>query len=340
MPKRAKRGPRVYECNPICLEYDWLSDEEMARLVADIEQHGQRIPAQLDADGRLLDGKNRQKACLACMPPRKLKVAKWRGPATEERYRAFVESHNDRRRHETESQRSIRVAKRTATPPKSAPGRPKTRENVEENRELGKEIRNVADFQTTENDNSKKGRQSTTVREEAKAAGVSLRTLEDARRVLRDHPDQVAAVESGEKSLNEVLRPAAKTDDDGPIVQRDRFGREIPEDVADTWAETQLFSEIEREIQALRRRVIDVCGGDDALKEGSRSKPEPFARFVRLVQFAAAMKQAAGALHAAQPYALCAYCCGDKCKACQNLGWMPRDVWQLAPEELRKAAGS
>ena len=76
-------------------------------LVADIREHGLREPIWLHRDGRIIDGRNRYRACIeAGVDP---KTQTYIGP--QEGLLGFVISMNLRRRHLNESQRAMVAAK-------------------------------------------------------------------------------------------------------------------------------------------------------------------------------------------------------------------------------------
>ena len=79
--------------------------EDYDRIKEDIRVNGQQVPAWLH-DGKLLDGRTRQKAAKEL--GRKLAVQKWQGPGSAV---AFVVSLNVHRRHLDESQRAMVAAK-------------------------------------------------------------------------------------------------------------------------------------------------------------------------------------------------------------------------------------
>ena len=75
-------------------------------LVADIKKNGQREPILCDAEGRILDGRNRYRACRAAgVEPR---FVTWDGVGTAAE---VALSANLRRRHLGESQRALLAAR-------------------------------------------------------------------------------------------------------------------------------------------------------------------------------------------------------------------------------------
>jgi hypothetical protein len=51
------------EVHPLAAVFPMMTDDELADLAADIKQHGLLHPIVLDADGVLIDGRNRLRAC-------------------------------------------------------------------------------------------------------------------------------------------------------------------------------------------------------------------------------------------------------------------------------------
>lgn len=151
-----------------------MSDTELELLGEDIKANGQRYPI-LVLDGMILDGRNRWLACER----KKLK------PQTEEfsgDAMALVRSLNIERRHLSESQRGM-VAARLANMPE---GRP-------ENNCLN----------------------SGSLISQAKAAEmlkVGRATVQEAKAILENAPHEVAAIERGEKTINEVKRELRKAE--------------------------------------------------------------------------------------------------------------------------------
>ena len=59
------------EIHPAADMFPLLDDEELAILAEDIKRHGLYLPIVLDTEGRILDGRNRARACaIAGVEPR------------------------------------------------------------------------------------------------------------------------------------------------------------------------------------------------------------------------------------------------------------------------------
>ena len=83
-----------------------LRGRAFEELVADIKKNGLREPILLDAEGRIVDGRNRYRACLeAGVEPR---FVKWEGEGS---LAELALSLNLRRRHLDESQRALVAAR-------------------------------------------------------------------------------------------------------------------------------------------------------------------------------------------------------------------------------------
>lgn len=79
-----------------------LQGEEFEELKADIAANGLREPIWLHSDGRIIDGRNRHRACIETGTPPKFRT--WDGSGS---LVAFVVSMNLKRRHLTSSQRAM-----------------------------------------------------------------------------------------------------------------------------------------------------------------------------------------------------------------------------------------
>ena len=95
-------SPATPATHPAADMFPPLEGAAFQELVADIRAHGLREPIVLHPDGRILDGRNRLRACAAAgIEPR---YVTWDGQGTAE---AFVVSLNLHRRHLSEAQRAV-----------------------------------------------------------------------------------------------------------------------------------------------------------------------------------------------------------------------------------------
>ena len=109
------------EVHPAAQLFPLLEAGELEALAADIAANGLQQPVVLDTDGRVLDGRNRVRACeLAGVTP-DYSVYDGDDPV------GFVVSANIHRRHLSESQRAM-IAARLAT---MKEGRPKETASIE-----------------------------------------------------------------------------------------------------------------------------------------------------------------------------------------------------------------
>lgn len=112
------------EFHPVADIFPMMSDLEFAGLVGDIREHGLREPVWLHSDGRIIDGRNRYRACRSLDRDPQFRTY----DGTEDNLVPFVISLNLHRRHLDSDQRSM-VAARIAN---LRPGRPiKGSETVE-----------------------------------------------------------------------------------------------------------------------------------------------------------------------------------------------------------------
>jgi len=190
--------------HPIASIFPLLGKSALKELAADIAANGQREPVYL-YEGQVLDGRNRWAACeLAGVEPKTREFTGDRMAALR-----FVWSENFHRRHLNPGQAAVAEAKRG-------------RLDAEYAGEVGKMKAEAAEKQKAAGDRGKEGGrgkkktpaqriaqgkrmpQTSTVR--AKAAHTNRRYLEAAEDLLDTQPERLAAVESGDKSLSQVLR--------------------------------------------------------------------------------------------------------------------------------------
>jgi hypothetical protein len=169
--------------HPVANVFPLLRGAEFQALVDDIQRHGLREPILCDGDGRILDGRNRYRACLqGGIEPR---FVQWHGggPLPE-----LALSLNLRRRHLNESQRAM-VAARLAkmlVPARESAG-PDSR---------------YANLRTGE-----KSRDAT-----AAMVNVSRRLVDHAYKVINNGGSElIAAVESGGLAVSVASRLAGLT---------------------------------------------------------------------------------------------------------------------------------
>ncbi len=149
-----------------------MSESELDSLAADIKANGQRYPI-LTLDEKILDGRNRWLACAkAGVAPR---FEAFTGDAD-----ALVKSLNIERRHSNESQRAMIAAKLANMP----------RGNSTGNNQHKRKCKN-SDISTSQG-------------EAAELLKVSRQSVNEAKRILETAPEEVAAIERGEKSINQV----------------------------------------------------------------------------------------------------------------------------------------
>jgi len=178
--------------------FPMMSDDELRALAEDIRDNGQHQPIWKTEDGRILDGRNRLRACeIAGVEPR-FKVFK----GTDDEALKFVLSLNLTRRHLDESQRAMIAAK-------------------------------IAKLRQGEKPNPQICGSESKVTQAAAAAmfNTSERQVQKATKVRREaSPETIQKVERGELSLNaaeKTIRPKTKD----PKAERFRILDEVAKDL-------------------------------------------------------------------------------------------------------------
>ncbi|HEY0889593.1 MAG TPA: hypothetical protein VGE38_08285 [Nocardioides sp.] len=185
-----------YEVHPVAALFPFIEGEAFREFVEDIRVNGQREPVVLDAEGRLLDGRNRARACQALGID--VKETRYSGDDVEQ----WIISHNVHRRHLTTSQKAM-IAARLAT---LKHGSNQYAEKVDGSKEPS----------TPE---AKSERSAPSIVEAAAQFNIARESVKRARAVIESGDDDlIKAVESGEKTVSAAARevrssaPAAADD--------------------------------------------------------------------------------------------------------------------------------
>ena len=167
----------TYEFHPFADVWRLFTEDEFAKLKADIQAHGMRLPIILYA-GKVLDGRNRYRACRELDIPARYETAKAK---TDAEALALVVSLNEHRRHLTTEERSF-IAGRLAT--------------------MKSGVKKVAP--------PIGGPAGISVPDAAKFMKVSLHAAENAKAVLNHAPELEAEVKAGRKSLSAAADEARR----------------------------------------------------------------------------------------------------------------------------------
>lgn len=182
--------------HPVANLFPLLSGDEFADLAEDIRQHGLLEPIWLHPDGRIVDGRNRYKACRASGVEPRFRTWDGRGSLVE-----FVVSLNLHRRHLTASQRAMSALDAEAELSKEAEER-RARAASDSNRRRGSRGTDaIPEVEILPPLEPAKARD-----QAGKMLGVSGRYVSDAKKVAEERPDLAEQVKTGEISLPEAKR--------------------------------------------------------------------------------------------------------------------------------------
>ena len=167
--------PAKLEVHPVAELFPLIEGAEFQELVEDIGANGLRTPILLDGDGRVLDGRNRLRACRAAGVEPRFETWDGRGSPLE-----VVVSLNLRRRHLNESQRAMLAAQ--------------IKERLEE--EARKRSANWRTVETTE--------------KAARLLNISPRSIDRAAQILRSGDQRIILlVQKGEMAVSGRGRKAS-----------------------------------------------------------------------------------------------------------------------------------
>lgn len=183
----------MIEAHPVADLFPLMSEGDLTHLIEDIRSHGLREPIWLHPDGRIIDGRNRYRACIeGAVEPT---FRKWSGEGS---LIDFVLSLNLHRRHLSQSQKAIVAVKALPLYEAEAKERQGHRSDLDDPEDIGEILPQC----------SERGPKAT---EQAGAAvGVSGRYVQDAKKIAQEAPELVPKIEAGEMSVNQAKNAAKK----------------------------------------------------------------------------------------------------------------------------------
>ena len=204
----AKQNLKILDSHPIANIWPLLSDRELQDLVDDIQQNGLLHPVVL-YEGKILDGRNRARACeLAGVP---IKTTKYRGDDPI----GYAFSLNEKRRHLTTSQRAALAAE--AKPMYEAEAKKRQQAAGGNHNPFGKNQHTKEDGRSlVEKIPSATKQQSNKPREKsrtqvAKAFDTNERYVNKAEKILRESPEVLDRVKKGELNIPQATKLLSAT---------------------------------------------------------------------------------------------------------------------------------
>ncbi len=191
-----------FDAHPVADLFPLMSVDELTGLVEDVRSHGLREPIWLHPDGRIIDGRNRYRACLGAGVEPTFRTWNGEGSLID-----FVLSLNLHRRHLSQSQKAalaVKVEEQYAAEAKNR--QREAGENHGKSQETpGPKLVEIVP-QGSGGDAKSRERA-------GKALGVSGRYVQDAKKIAEQAPDLMSAVESGEMTLPKATQEMNRRND-------------------------------------------------------------------------------------------------------------------------------
>lgn len=287
-----------YKDHPLAELFPLMPDDELQALADDIKANGIKSKISI-YEGKILDGRNRYRACkLAKVEP---VFVEWKGRDPL----AHVISLNLHRRQLTAGQRAIVAAK----------------------------IADMGPGGDRVSDHSANLQNAVSQPAAAAALGVSTRSVSTAREIIDASPKKAAEVAAGTKSLHraaeeikqEAAKPQKKSGLNLPVDDR---GVTLPADLVELWNRRGEFDEIAKLISKARVLLADAQKEDDRL-----FLQVEFSTL--LVQLNAVYYS----VTSTKPIYVCPMCQGQGCRTCKKLGLIGKFAFnQFVPAEIKKAS--
>lgn len=214
------------EVHPLAAAFPLLAGVALAALVADIKQHGLRRPILVDGRGRVIDGRNRLRACVEAGVTPRFEVCE----IDEDEVLALIISENVHRRHLTPAQLAMVAA--NVVQARRAQGRAEGRSSHVVGEQFGLSARTIEEALAVL-DRGAEGLAALVIGGEvgvSVAAALARENDTTQRRVVQQGPDAVREHARNQRAARADLRAArAASADSG----RDRAAAEASAAVAD-----------------------------------------------------------------------------------------------------------
>jgi len=139
-------------------------------------------------------------------------------------------------------------------------------------------------------------------------------------------PASAAAIEEG--VISDIAPVTSRPEPAKPPT--DQFEHLIKDkEIAAAFANRHVFTSLMHQVSQLKSEflnLVSIPGGQWVRRLGQ--------------QFEADVNNLHAALRFCIPYALCPYCGGAKCTQCKQTGWMPEDIYNAVPGDIRQQGGS
>lgn len=152
----------------------------------------------------------------------------------------------------------------------------------------------------------------------AKVAGVSPRSVQDAKSIAAASPEIAAKVKSGEVSIGKA-KVLIRTPPPPPKKKQSEADIALGEETA------ARFKELVNRVHLLKRDILALAA-------------DPLGRELRAQDIEREMKNIAGWIKAAVPFKECPFRgCTKTCKTCHGTRWVSEMIWNNIPKEARGA---
>lgn len=298
--------------HPVCALFPEMTPEEYETLKESISKNGVREPVVVHK-GFLVDGKHRLKACqeLGIKCPSQ----EWDGKGS---LVDWAMDKNLRRRHLSASERSMLAADSLPMYQKEAEAREKAGKGADGSGGRGRKT--LAPEGARVSDDGKAASHA------AKAARVSVRSVERAAAVAKADPEKAEQVRSGEKTVSQAYKEVKQAEAESKAVEvKDAVGNVVADQKLQEIFTSEAHKELLSAIQKVKSAAKKLC----EMPVGTRLNSQD-------IEFK--LKEIWSIVKYSRPYALCGYCRGKMdCRACNRENWITELDWKNAPPEVREA---